>query len=38
MKVFPGAVSNGLNPWFKQREMPEVPKQSFQEWVKTNRK
>jgi L-lactate dehydrogenase complex protein LldF len=38
MKVFPGSVSNGLNPWFKQREMPEVPKQSFQEWVKTNRK
>ncbi|MCG7753250.1 lactate utilization protein B [Flavihumibacter cheonanensis] len=20
------------NPWFKQREMPEAPKQSFQEW------
>jgi L-lactate dehydrogenase complex protein LldF len=38
MKVFPGSVSNGLNPWFKQREMPEVPKQSFQEWVKSNRK
>ncbi|MBU7577592.1 MAG: lactate utilization protein [Flavihumibacter sp.] len=22
------------NPWFKQREMPEAPKQSFQEWYK----
>lgn len=22
------------NPWFKQREMPETPKQSFQEWYK----
>jgi L-lactate dehydrogenase complex protein LldF len=38
MKIFPFAINNGLNPWFKQREMPEVPKQSFQEWVKKNRK
>ena len=38
MKVFPFTINNGLNPWFKQREMPEVPKQSFQEWVKANRK
>ena len=22
------------NPWFKQREMPEAPRQSFQEWYK----
>jgi len=26
-----------LNPWFKQREMPEAPKESFQSWYK-NRK
>jgi L-lactate dehydrogenase complex protein LldF len=38
MKFAPFIINNGLNPWFKQREMPEVPKQSFQEWVKTNRK
>ncbi|MHA8049575.1 lactate utilization protein B [Aquirufa sp. ROCK-SH2] len=38
MKIFPFATNNGLNPWYKQREMPEVPKQSFQEWLKANRK
>ncbi|WP_205749483.1 lactate utilization protein B [Aquirufa rosea] len=33
----PWLVNNGLNPWYKQREMPEAPKQSFQEWYKSNR-
>ena len=31
-------VNNKLNPWYKQRDMPEVPKQSFSEWYKKNRK
>ena len=31
-------VNNNLNPWFKQREMPQSPKQSFHEWYKKNRK
>jgi L-lactate dehydrogenase complex protein LldF len=26
------------NPWFKQREMPEVPRQSFQEWYKNQQR
>lgn len=34
MRAFPGLVNNRLNPWFKQREMPEAPKESFQEWYK----
>jgi L-lactate dehydrogenase complex protein LldF len=31
MKYFPFIVNNGMNPWFKQREMPEPPKESFRE-------
>ena len=31
-------TNNKLNPWYKQREMPEVPKQSFNEWYKKNKK
>ena len=34
----PFTVNNGLNPWYKQRDMPEVPKESFGEWYKRNRK
>ncbi len=37
MSWFPFMVNNGLNPWYKQREMPAPPKQSFQEWYKLNR-
>ncbi|MHA8053189.1 lactate utilization protein B [Aquirufa sp. Wall-65K1] len=37
MSWFPFMVNNGLNPWYKQREMPAPPKQSFQEWYKSNR-
>ncbi|SER00388.1 lactate utilization protein B [Pedobacter rhizosphaerae] len=29
-------VNNGLNPWYKHREMPEPPKESFSEWYKKN--
>ncbi|RRB13371.1 lactate utilization protein B [Larkinella knui] len=32
MRLVPFSVSNPLNPWFKQREMPEPPKESFREW------
>ena len=38
MKQFPFAVNNKINAWFKNREMPEPPKQSFGEWYKENRK
>lgn len=38
MKFAPFAVNNKLNPWYKHRDMPAVPKQSFNEWYKTNRK
>ncbi len=32
MRIFPGLVNNKLNPWYKQREMPEAPAQSFRDW------
>ncbi|HEY0055665.1 MAG TPA: lactate utilization protein B [Pedobacter sp.] len=38
LKYIPFAVSNSFNPWYKNREMPEPPKESFGEWVKKNRK
>lgn len=38
MRNTPFVVSNKLNPWFKEREMPEAPKQSFTDWYKKNRK
>ena len=38
MKYAPFAVNNGLNPWYKQRDMPTPPKESFGEWYKKNRK
>ncbi|GAB4018988.1 lactate utilization protein [Spirosoma sp. KCTC 42546] len=28
----PFAVNNKFNPWYKQREMPDTPKESFGEW------
>lgn len=34
----PFTVNNGLNPWYKQRDMPEAPRESFGEWYKRNRK
>jgi L-lactate dehydrogenase complex protein LldF len=37
MRFAPFLVNNSLNPWFKQREMPEAPKESFREWYKKNR-
>ncbi|RYD86903.1 MAG: lactate utilization protein, partial [Sphingobacteriales bacterium] len=37
MKYAPFAVNNGLNPWYKHRDMPEPPKESFGEWYRKNR-
>ncbi len=38
MKYFPFMVSNKLNPWYKEREMPEPPKESFREWYSKREK
>ena len=38
IKQMPFLVNNKLNAWYKQREMPAPPKQSFGEWYKKNRK
>ena len=38
MKYAPFAVNNKLNPWYKQRDMPEPPKESFGEWYAKNRR
>jgi len=34
----PFVVNNSFNPWYKQRDMPEPPKESFGEWYRKNRK
>lgn len=38
MKHAPFTVNNKLNLWYQQREMPAVPKESFGEWYKKNKK
>lgn len=38
MKSVPGLVNNKFNPWYKQREMPVPPKESFREWYQKNKK
>ena len=39
LKITPrGIVYSKLNAWGKQRDLPEVPKSSFKEWYKKNRK
>jgi L-lactate dehydrogenase complex protein LldF len=38
IKNTPFLVSNKMNPWYKQREMPASPYSSFTEWYKKNRK
>ena len=38
MRFAPFMVKNGLNPWFKQREMPDAPTESFRDWFLKNRK
>jgi L-lactate dehydrogenase complex protein LldF len=37
MRNVPFLTNNSYNPWFKQREMPDAPKESFREWYKKNR-
>jgi len=37
MQNIPFAVNNRLNPWYKQRDMPAPPKESFGEWYKKNK-
>lgn len=37
MQSFPWLFNNKkLNPWYKQRDMPAVPKESFRDWYKKN--
>ena len=36
MHNVPFVVNNRLNPWYKQRDMPEGPKESFTEWYIKN--
>lgn len=38
LKHAPFAVNNKLNPWFKHREMPDAPAESFGEWYKKQMK
>lgn len=38
MRTMPFVVNNSFNPWFKSREMPAPPKESFSEWYSKNRK
>lgn len=38
LRVLPSLINNKLNPWYKQREMPQAPRQSFRSWYLQNRK
>lgn len=38
MKYVPFVVNHKFNPWYKQREMPVVPENSFGAWYRLNRK
>ena len=38
MRFMPWLFNNRLNPWYRQREMPEAPGQSFKTWYKKNGK
>jgi L-lactate dehydrogenase complex protein LldF len=38
LKNTPFVITNKFNPWFKERDMPAPPEQSFAEWYKKNRK
>jgi L-lactate dehydrogenase complex protein LldF len=39
LKILPDSITySGLNTWGKQRDLPEVPKESFKDWYKKNRK
>lgn len=36
MRVMPWIVNNKMNAWYKQREMPAPPKESFRDWYQKN--
>src|SRR5690606_14621613 len=36
LRNVPFAINNRLNPWYKERDMPEAPRQSFAEWHRKN--
>jgi L-lactate dehydrogenase complex protein LldF len=38
VKHLPFAAANKWNPWYKHRDLPAAPKQSFGEWYRQNRK
>ncbi len=38
MRSMPFLVSNRMNPWYKHREMPKAPEQSFADWYRKNKK
>lgn len=39
LKILPESITySGLNTWGKQRDLPELPKESFKDWYKKNRK
>lgn len=38
LRIMPFMINNRLNPWYKQREMPTPPKQSFRDWYLKNQK
>lgn len=38
MKNTPFVLNNNLNVWYKQRDMPEVPKESFRDWYLSREK
>ena len=37
LRFFPFLLKNKMNPWYKNREMPEAPRASFGEWHRKNR-
>jgi L-lactate dehydrogenase complex protein LldF len=37
LRNFSALLNNRLNPWVKQRNMPEAPAESFREWYQKNK-
>jgi L-lactate dehydrogenase complex protein LldF len=37
MKHIPFALNNGLNAWYKHRDMPKPPSRSFAQWYSRNK-
>jgi len=38
VRHLPFMVNNSMNPWYKQREMPKAPQQSFSAWYRDHKK